>query len=91
MKFIKKKANIKVYGDIMLDRWITGKFSKKSQEAPINIFSQLNKKINLGGAGNLAVNLKNLNINFKLFSNIGKDEDGNTIIKLLKKKKYYLN
>tara|TARA_B100001769_G_C22109456_1_gene599844 strand:+ start:2396 stop:3673 length:1278 start_codon:yes stop_codon:yes gene_type:complete len=87
MKIMRKKANIKVYGDIMLDRWIIGKFNKKSQEAPINIFSQLSKKINLGGVGNLAENLKNLNINFKLFSNIGKDEDGKIIIKLLKKKK----
>ena len=28
------------YGDIMLDQWIIGKYTKKSQEAPIKIFSK---------------------------------------------------
>ena len=49
----------------MLDQWIIGKYVKKSQEAPIKIFSEKDHKYNLGGVGNLIMNLKNLNIKLK--------------------------
>ena len=65
MSSFSKKKSIKVYGDIMLDQWIIGKYVKKSQEAPIKIFSEKDHKYNLGGVGNLIMNLKNLNIKLK--------------------------
>ena len=53
-----KKNNIKIIGDIMLDEWYYGSLEKKSAEAKINIFERERKKISLGGAGNLCLNLK---------------------------------
>ena len=87
-----KKNNVKIYGDIMVDSWIIGKYTKKSQEAPIKIFSEKNYKNNLGGAGNLIMNLKNLNVKFKFFCHVGNDKNGKHIENLLKKNNiaYYL-
>ena len=34
------------------------------------------RKYNLGGVGNLIMNLNNLNIKFKLFSYVGHDKNG---------------
>ena len=74
-----KKNNVKIYGDIMVDSWIIGKYTKKSQEAPIKIFSEKNYKNNLGGAGNLIMNLKNLNVKFNFFCHVGNDKNGKHI------------
>ncbi len=78
---------IKVIGDIMLDEWCFGNLGKKSAEAPINIFNLKKKNYSLGGVGNLCLNLKSLDINFKLYSEIGKDKGGNRILEILKKNK----
>ena len=78
---------IKIIGDLMLDIWCEGKMEKKSAETKINIFEPKRTKFSLGGAGNLCMNLKSLGINFKFFSEIGKDAYGDKILKILKKKK----
>ena len=49
---------IKVYGDIMLDRWIIGKADRVSPEADVLILNENKQTFNLGGAPNLAINLK---------------------------------
>ena len=85
MNNLLKKITIKVFGDIMIDQWIIGKYTKKSQEAPINVFLEKKRKYNLGGVGNLIMNLNNLNIKFKLFSHVGHDKSGKKIENILKK------
>ena len=50
---------IVVIGDIILDEYIYGNVGKISQEAPVVVFKNLNGK--LGGAANVAVNLRALN------------------------------
>ena len=82
---------VKILGDIMLDTWISGNNEINSPEAPINIFKKENEYFNLGGAGNLAMNLKSLNINFRLYADIAKDENGKIINNLLKKFKIQNN
>ena len=82
-----KKTNIKIIGDIMLDIWSYGQYQKKSAEAPINIFELNKKKYSLGGAGNLSNNLKSLNVNHHLLTEIGNDNIGLKIQQILKKKK----
>ena len=49
-------------------------------------------KYNLGGAGNLIMNLKNLKVKFKFFCHVGNDKSGKHIESLLKKNNfvYYL-
>ena len=81
------RIKIKIIGDIMLDEWIYGSATKKSAEAPINIFETIRVQSSLGGVGNLCINLKSLGINFDLISEIGNDKNGNNIIKILKQNK----
>ena len=81
------RKKIKVIGDIMLDKWCYGKYDKKSAEAPINVFQREKVNYSLGGAGNLCENLNSLKINFSFFTEIGNDQVGIKIKKILKKKK----
>jgi D-beta-D-heptose 7-phosphate kinase/D-beta-D-heptose 1-phosphate adenosyltransferase len=82
-----KKKTIKVIGDLMLDIWCEGIMERKTSEAPIKIYKTDNTTYTLGGAGNLCLNLKALGLNFKLFSEIGKDQNGVKILKILKQEK----
>ena len=43
---------IRVYGDIMLDRWVLGNASRVSPEAPVPVLLEQNQKYSKGGAGN---------------------------------------
>jgi len=74
---------IKVYGDIMLDRWIIGTAERVSPEADVLVLNEKHQKFNLGGAANLAVNLKHLDDDVELYGSIGKDKEGLRILKLL--------
>ena len=80
------KNRLKIIGDIMLDEWIFGKNTKKSSEANIDIFENINSKKSLGGVGNLCQNLKSLGVNFELFSEIGDDSNGKILKKILNEK-----
>ena len=82
---------IRVVGDIMLDEWLNGNLEKKSAEAPINIFERKIENYSLGGVGNLSINLKSLGIKFDLFSEIGKDNYGKKVLKILREKKIKFN
>ena len=82
---MKKFNRILVFGDIILDKWVYGDVKRFSPEAPIPIINPKKIKYNLGGASNVAVNLKSLNIPLKLFGIIGKDSRGIRIKKILKK------
>ena len=80
----KEKLNILVVGDIMLDRYVSGDVNRISPEAPVPILNY-NKEINrLGGAGNVASNLFNLNVRVDIFGFIGDDSQGIQIKELLK-------
>ena len=76
---------ILVLGDIILDIWIKGKYNRRSPEAPVKILDEMLEFKNLGGAANVAANLKNLNNKVKLFGAIGNDDNGEILINLLKK------
>ena len=84
--FIKdfKKKCVAVIGDLMLDRYKFGSCSRISPEAPVQIVDIDANENLLGGAGNVAANLKKLNQDIILYSVLGKDATGNEIIKILK-------
>ena len=75
---------IHVIGDIMLDRWIYGKINRISPEAPVPILLQDLERFNIGGAGNVALNIANINGQVNLYGSIAKDADGLKILDLLK-------
>jgi len=82
-----KKRKVFVLGDLMLDKYCYGDVNRISPEAPIPVIRVLNEKKVLGGAGNVANNLKQLGSNVFLSGVIGKDGNGISLIRLLKEKK----
>lgn len=75
---------IKVIGDIMLDRWIIGSANRMSPEAPVPVLKEETQQYSVGGAGNLAFNLANLNVEVSLHGAVGSDKEGYKVIELLK-------
>ncbi len=75
--------NILIIGDVMIDAYLWGKVERISPEAPVPIVA-VNKKTNrLGGAANVALNIKALGANPILCSVIGKDEKAATFEEML--------
>lgn len=76
---------IKVYGDIMLDRWIMGNASRISPEAPVPVLQETEQKFCPGGAGNLALNIASLNGHIGVYGSIAPDREGYRIIDCFEK------
>lgn len=73
-----------VAGDSMLDIYHFGKVNRISPEAPVPVFLETgNCKSVPGGAANVAVNIAAIGVNTELFSVIGTDANGDTLINLL--------
>ena len=78
--------NILVIGDIMLDINYISKIERNAPEANIPIYNILDINYILGGASNVALNLKNLETNIELISVIGDDNYGEIIQTILNEK-----
>ena len=74
---------IKVYGDIMLDRWILGDARRISPEAPVPVLLEKDQKYSIGGAANMALNLQSLNDEVSMFGCVGQDDEGIQLRKML--------
>lgn len=74
-----------IVGDIMLDTYWWGNVERISPEAPVPVVALDRKELRLGGAANVALNTVSLGAATVLFSVIGNDEDGETLIQLLNK------
>lgn len=79
-----KKNNIGVIGDVMLDRYVYGKIKRISEEAPVPIVEIEGQKDIPGGAGNVAANIISLGGHVFLGCVIGKDDDGEKLLRLCK-------
>ncbi len=66
-------ATVLVIGDVMIDCYITGKVTRISPEAPVPIVNAQSRNYRLGGAANVALNLKSLGATPILCSVIGSD------------------
>lgn len=76
--------NILVVGDVILDRFIWGKVSRISPEAPVPVVHVHKENAMLGGAGNVAHNLSVIGCNVELAGFVGFDSAGDTVFKELK-------
>ena len=74
---------IKVYGDIMLDRWIFGSADRVSPEAPIPVLLEESQSFSVGGAGNLALNISSINSNVELYGSVGQDKEGFKLLEII--------
>jgi D-beta-D-heptose 7-phosphate kinase/D-beta-D-heptose 1-phosphate adenosyltransferase len=81
---LKKSSDIILLGDIMLDHNIEGTCTKIANESPIPVINSNREYYNLGGCGNVLMNLLALGAdNVFLFSRIGIDKNGEKLISLL--------
>lgn len=74
---------IKIIGDTMLDVWVQGECTKVSPEASALVLHEHSRDYNVGGAGNLALNLSNLGVDTHLYSSVGQDAPGLKIKEIL--------
>jgi D-beta-D-heptose 7-phosphate kinase/D-beta-D-heptose 1-phosphate adenosyltransferase len=65
-----------VLGDLMLDRYLWGRVDRISPEAPVPVVEIERESFALGGAGNVAANLKALGAEPILIGVVGDDPDG---------------
>ncbi len=72
-----------VLGDVMIDRYLYGGSSRMSPEAPVPVVNIENKEERLGGAANVALNIKAMGANPILCSVVGKDEGAESLFDLL--------
>ncbi len=76
-------ARILVIGDLILDRYIDGRANRVSPEAPVLVFELESERYLLGGAGNVAANLRSLGAEAAVLGVCGDDESGRRLRKLL--------
>jgi rfaE bifunctional protein kinase chain/domain len=72
-----------IIGDVMIDAYIIGKVTRISPEAPIPVVDVHTRTVRLGGAANVALNIKSLDATPILCSVIGNDESGFELSQLL--------
>ena len=70
----------------MLDAYILGKVTRVSPEAPVPVVALDKKENRIGGAGNVALNLKNLGASPIIASVIGTDSEGEILEDLFQKR-----
>ncbi len=82
-----KDLHFLVAGDVMLDRYFWGEVERISPEAPVPVFNLRYITKTLGGAANVAHNLRSLGAEVDLAGVIGEDHEGEEFTALLKEKR----
>jgi D-glycero-beta-D-manno-heptose-7-phosphate kinase len=78
-----RNLNVLIIGDVMVDSYIWGKVNRVSPEAPVPIVEVEKRENRLGGAANVALNIKALGANPVLCSVVGNDQKGKEFMDLL--------
>ena len=73
-----------VAGDFLLDRYLIGRPTRLSREAPVVILQHENDHANLGGAGNAARNVRALGGKPVPLGLVGEDREGERVVELLR-------
>jgi len=96
-KFLKKifdnskKKKIFIIGDVMLDRYLLGDVTRISPEAPVQVFDIRKSEFRLGGAANVAYNVKTLGADPALIGVMGEDGEGKLLIDEMNKLSLNIN
>ena len=77
--------NVLIIGDVMVDSYLWGDVDRISPEAPVPVVSITKRENRLGGAANVALNIKSMGANPILCSVVGDDAKGDEFIALLEK------
>ena len=74
------EKQILVVGDIMADEYIWGSVSRLSPEAPVPVVEVKSESVRLGGAGNVAANIRSLGGTPILVGVVGNDPPGERLV-----------
>lgn len=78
---------VMIIGDVMVDSYLWGKVERISPEAPIPIVALRKREHRMGGAANVAMNIRAMGAKPILCSVIGTDDKGDIFLDLMKKEK----
>lgn len=78
--------HILVVGDVMLDNYYIGDVKRISPEAPVPVFNKKSERSVLGGAANVAANLKAANQEVTMMSIVGTDDNGAKLMEEFRRK-----
>ena len=74
---------IAVIGDVMIDRYLSGRVDRISPEAPVPILLHGHDRAVAGGAANVAVNIVALGCEVRLVGAVGNDQDADDLKTIL--------
>ena len=78
-----KDYHILVAGDMMLDRYLWGRVDRISPEAPVPVLQLQSSESRLGGAANVALNLRRLGAGVSMMGMAGNDTAGDELMRML--------
>jgi D-beta-D-heptose 7-phosphate kinase/D-beta-D-heptose 1-phosphate adenosyltransferase len=78
-----RERSVLVVGDVMLDEWVWGRVSRISPEAPVPVVAVGDHSFTLGGAGNVANNLRAIGARVGLAATVGDDPEAARVRSLL--------
>lgn len=79
-----KKTKCLVVGDLMMDKYVFGKLRNILSEANVPILNSNGQENMLGGAANVASNIKRFNVETYVCGIIGNDKSGRNLLKQFK-------
>ena len=79
------KKRVLIIGDVMIDSYIIGKVDRVSPEAPVPVVDVIGFDQRLGGAGNVALNIKAMGATPILCSVVGHDKEGKELREIMMK------
>ena len=77
------RCRVLVVGDVMLDRYWFGAVERISPEAPVPVVRVASEQERVGGAANVALNVKTVGGSVTLLSMVGQDEPATRLRQLL--------
>jgi D-beta-D-heptose 7-phosphate kinase / D-beta-D-heptose 1-phosphate adenosyltransferase len=78
-----RAPRVLIVGDLIVDRYVSGEVSRISPEAPIPILHAANQEERIGGAGNVAANLRAMGAAVEIVGALGEDVGGHGLLALL--------
>ena len=78
-----RDKRVLVVGDVMVDEWVWGSVSRISPEAPVPVVRVTDHSFTLGGAGNVASNLRAIGARVAFAATVGDDAEGRRVRALL--------